>query len=228
MAAAVENDTATQAAIRAADLVTYQAGINDFITARAQVIAGTCGGSDNQACLRAMVTAFGANWDRLAGDLRSYARQGVAYRTMDVYYPTPAYDASIGIFAVLNPYLQQMNQYIASHSPGPMARVHGAFDGPDGTQDPYVKGYLLPDDVHPNWLGHEVIFWQLRALGYSGVSAVIPSVGGIAEQPDVSVRTNPDMRFAGHFPRYAVDGSVALAILLVAGATPYLRRQGKR
>jgi lysophospholipase L1-like esterase len=49
----------------------------------------------------------------------------------------------------------------------PMAQVHLAFNGPNGTDDPILKGLITIDGVHPNDAGHKAIADALRALGYA-------------------------------------------------------------
>jgi len=222
--ASVTHDSSTRSAIEKAGLVTYQSGINDFLLARGQYIAGTCGGTDEQDCLRTLVGDFSANWDALVNEIRALAPTA-AKRTMTIYYPVAAYDQSLGIFGVLNSYLAQMNAHILSNPGGLAAHVHSVFNGPTGTDDPYAKGYLLSDEVHPAWLGQSAIFLQLRAEGYSGISPNPVSAGDIAKLPEVT--TPPTAaQSSGQARQYALGGSIALAIFSVAGATAwYMRRK---
>ncbi len=193
----VESDATVRDALRRADLITYQAGINDFLQARARFLFGVCGGADNQDCLRDMVSAFVANWDQIVAELTAIA-PSASFRTMDIYYPTAGYDQFLGMFGTLDPYLSQMNGHIWNAPGGLVADVHTAFNGTAGTDDPVAKGYILPDAVHPTWLGHIVIFFRFQTLGYDDVAPHPWSVGGLAGVPNVetSARAGPVSYFA--------------------------------
>lgn len=218
----IESDATVRAALRNADLVTYQAGINDFLQARGKFIFGLCGGADNQDCLRQMVADFVTNWDRIVtetGSLSPFA----TFRAMDIYYPVAAYDESQGLFATLNTYLSQMNTHIAAHPGGAAAGVHTAFNGADGTDDPIAKGYILPDAVHPTWLGQLTMFFRVKILGYSGITPHPWSVGGIAEAPALSAGKS-----SGAGGRRRPQATVAALSLLLLLAAVAVRRRGRR
>jgi lysophospholipase L1-like esterase len=90
-------------------------------------------------------------------------------RTMDIYNPYVASDMKAGIFDTLEPYLDDVNNYIHSTSAAnniPVANVHQAFNGTDGRTDPSTTGLISPDGFHPNDAGHKAIADQLRALQY--------------------------------------------------------------
>lgn len=168
IADAVEHNSAARSAIRSADLVTLNAGINDFHFARGAFISGTCGGPDNQECLRALASIFDTNWDRLVAGVRVLA-PAAALRAMNIYYAFAGEDERTGRFATLNAYLSQMNAHIKANPGGLLADVHGLYNGPDGADDPSGKGYLLSDKVHSTSLGHRVTADAFRALGYAGL-----------------------------------------------------------
>ena len=48
----------------------------------------------------------------------------------------------------------------------PVAQVYDEFMGAGGTDDPYVKGLLLDDQLHPNADGAALIADLLDQLGY--------------------------------------------------------------
>ena len=63
-----------------------------------------------------------------------------------------------------------MNAHMAQNAANnsiPMAAVHDAFNGATGTEDPFAKGYIASDGIHPNDVGHAVIAQAFRALAYS-------------------------------------------------------------
>jgi lysophospholipase L1-like esterase len=75
-----------------------------------------------------------------------------------------------GTFSTVEPYLDQVNQHIASSVQAngiPFAQVHLAFNGPNGDQNPVAKGLITLDGIHPNDNGHKVIADALRATGYA-------------------------------------------------------------
>ncbi len=165
---AVEHSAAVRSAVRNADLVSINAGINDFHFARGAFISNTCGGADNQDCLRALVKEFDANWDRLVAGIRALG-PNAALRAMNIYYGFAGEDERSGRFATLNVYLAQMNAHIESNPGGPLTDVHRLYNGADGADDPADKGYLLADKVHSTAPAHRATADAFRALGYAGL-----------------------------------------------------------
>ena len=161
------------------NVVTLNIGGNDLAAARRSYKGKTCGGSDNQDCLKAAVVSFKSNWLGIIAAIRSL-RQGrpTIIRTMDIYNPYVNTDKAsdtvpgdgVNDFQALKPYLDDVNAYIASTSATNgilSATVSVEFNGPLGDQDPTSKGYLAFDRFHPNGLGHAVIAGLLRNLGYA-------------------------------------------------------------
>ena len=71
---ALRNDPSIRRALRGAEVVTYNIGINDLGQARGSYETGTCGGAQGERCLRIAVKEFEANWDAITKeilDLRS-------------------------------------------------------------------------------------------------------------------------------------------------------------
>ena len=92
---------------------------------------------------------------------------------MDIYDPYVASDMQKGIFTTLEPYLDEVNNYIhttAAANGVSVANVHQAYDGADGTEDPGAQGLIAVDCFHPNDAGHKLIADQLRALGLRTLS----------------------------------------------------------
>ena len=159
--------------VASAQVVTWDIGGNDLLRARDRYLAGTCGGLDNQQCLRDATAAFSSNW-------RSIVREVVAlrggrptvYRTMDLYYPFVAQDAADGRLEVLLPYLKAVNDTINSTGCGvKTAHVYQAFNG-SYTSPLQPSRYLSFDGYHPNATGHAAIAGQIRALGYAPAVAI--------------------------------------------------------
>jgi lysophospholipase L1-like esterase len=168
---AVRTDPAFRTAISNSQVVTWDIGGNDLANAYSHFTDGSCGGPDNQDCLRTAVSDFTANWDAVVSELLTLrSPQQTILRTMDIYNPFVAPAAAAGTFATLETYLDEVNAHIHTSAAAngiPVANVHQAFNGPDGTQDPISAGLIAADNFHPNDAGHKVIADQLRALGYA-------------------------------------------------------------
>ena len=148
---ALRTDPETRRALRGAEVVTFNIGINDLGQARASYEAGTCGGVRNRRCLRTAVAAFEQNWDAIVREILSPRPTDEAViRTVGLGY-TPRAE---GVFG---PYLREVNRHIASSAaengiPYAEVRLRGEQMGWDG--------------VHPNGRGYRVMAERLRALGY--------------------------------------------------------------
>jgi lysophospholipase L1-like esterase len=160
-------------------IVTVNIGGNDLLGARGDYKDRTCGGADNQDCLRAGVAVFRANFNAILAEVRSLrAGRPTIIRTMDIYNPFVNEDRAQDTwpndqgndFQVLKPYLDVINNQIAATATArniPVAQVYLAFNGPNGDIDPNDLGLLSFDDLHPNGRGHRRIADLLRGLGYS-------------------------------------------------------------
>lgn len=176
--AGIENDQGARDAIERADVVTINIGANDLMQARLRYKAGYCGGADNQDCLRQTVADFRANWDAILAVVTALRSPDEAIiRVTDFYNPFVSFDALMvswpesgaDDFSVFEKYLEQVNSHIAESSDAygiPHARIHEAFNGPNGAADPNDKGYIYSDGIHPNDNGHAVIAQELERLGY--------------------------------------------------------------
>ena len=166
----LQNDPVFRNQVSDAQVVTWDIGGNDLNNAHSQFTQKNCGGTDDQDCLRNAVTTFEQNWSAIITQLTALrSTSNTIIRTMDIYNPYVASDMQAGIFDITEPYLDEVNNYI--HSTGaasgiPVANVHQAFNGADGTTDPATLGLIAADGFHPNDAGHKVIADQLRALGY--------------------------------------------------------------
>ena len=167
---ALRNDTGFRAAILSAQVVTWDIGGNDLLAVRQEFIRGTCGGADNQECLRQAVAQFKVNWDAIVAEILAQRDpRNTILRTMDIYNPFVALDRLGGRFTILNDYLNQVNAHIvasAALNNIPCAKVHEAFNGTSGEEDPILKGFISIDGLHPNDRGHEEVAGALRQLGY--------------------------------------------------------------
>jgi lysophospholipase L1-like esterase len=184
---ALRNDPKFRRAIREAEIVTWNIGGNDLRAARTSYKNGTCGGVDNQDCLRASVATLKTNWTAITAEvLELRSTENPMVRTMDIYNPyvrtdvvsdTWQNDGGMNDFQVFKKYLDRVNRHIAttSYTEGiPYAPVYLAFNGTLGVEDPRSKGYLSFDGLHPNNTGHRVIAGELRMLGYAPLWDTLP------------------------------------------------------
>ena len=177
---ALRSDPTFRRATREAEIVTWNIGGNDLRAARNSYKKGTCGGRDNQDCLRASVATLKSNWTAITAEvLELRSTRPTIIRTMDIYNPyvrtdivsdTWQNDRGMNDFQVFKKYLDRVNRHIAATSyttDVPYTPVYLAFNGTFGDEDPRSKGYLSFDGLHPNNTGHRVIAGELRILGYA-------------------------------------------------------------
>jgi lysophospholipase L1-like esterase len=160
-------------------IVTVNIGSNDLLVIRRAYKDRTCGGNDNQTCLKEGVAAFSANFNAILAEVRTLrGDRKTIIRTMDIYYPFVNEDRAQDTwpndqgndFQVFKPYLDAVNNQIASMATArniPYAQVYLAFNGPNGDIDPDDVGLLAFDHLHPNGRGHRLIADLLKGLGYN-------------------------------------------------------------
>jgi lysophospholipase L1-like esterase len=166
---ALRNHEPLRQALSTADVITFNIGFNDLGRASEAYENGTCGGVDNQDCLRAAVGTFEENWDAIIAELLSFrSTDDTIIRTVGLGY-TPHVDTDevlgmspsygrVNDFRVFEPYANEANHHIATTATKngiPYAEVH------------LDKENISRDGVHPNDEGYETIADQLRELGYS-------------------------------------------------------------
>jgi lysophospholipase L1-like esterase len=177
---ALERNFLFQLLVWNSEVVTVNIGGNDLRAARTAYKARSCGGMDNQDCLRAAVSTFQRNWDAIIGRILGLrGSRKTLMRTMDIYNPYVSEDKATNSwtefpddqddFTVLKAYLEQANQYIAQSSAsfGGFAKVYEAFNGPGGDKDPADKGLLSFDGFHPDRTGHALMASLLRDVDYA-------------------------------------------------------------
>ena len=147
---ALRNDPSTRRALRGAEVVTYNIGINDLGQARGSYEAGTCGGAQGERCLHVAVGKLDENWDAITGEILNLSSPDeTIIRTVGLGYTPQAGRA-------FEPYLKQVNHNIATsaHESGiPYAEVSLGDKG------------LGPDGLHPDESGYEKIANELDELG---------------------------------------------------------------
>jgi lysophospholipase L1-like esterase len=146
----LRNDPSTRRALRGAEVVTYNIGINDLGQARASYEAETCGGVRGERCLRTAVEDFEANWDVITEVILTLrSPDETIIRTAGLGYTPQA-------GKTFEPYLKQANRHIATSAAKnniPYAKVSL------GDED------LGPDGLHPDDSSYQAIADQLRELG---------------------------------------------------------------
>jgi lysophospholipase L1-like esterase len=176
---AIRGNLLFRVSVAASPIVTINIGGNDLLGGRSSYKDGTCGGADNQDCLRAGVATFSANFNAILAEVRSLrGSSNTIIRTMDIYNPYVNEDRAQDTwpndqgndFQVLKPYIEAVNNQIAATATArniPYAKVYLAFNGPNGDVDPGDRGLIAFDGLHPNGSGHRLIAELLRGLGYS-------------------------------------------------------------
>jgi lysophospholipase L1-like esterase len=179
------NQSAREALSRA-QIITWDIGGNDFLGARTTFSQGACGGPDGQDCLRAAVLRFQQNWDAIMGDLGELTNgRSVLLLTMDIYDPfvretsgTEVGSSSLEM-ALFGPYLDAITAYMATTASAngiAFATIRPAFNGPDGTEDPFQKG-LMADPIHPNDEGHQRIMDAMLQVAGPRLDALKSQLG---------------------------------------------------
>lgn len=151
-------------AVASADAISVTIGFND--------VAFTDGTKSDE-----LVKTFADNLDSILGRIDTLrAGKPTMVRVTTIYNngiaSEPALDpdgAGTGI-NFWRPIIEAQNTTIctvaATHKAG-CVDIYPAFNGPDGTSSPAVKGYLGPDGVHPSQLGMVTIATALGAVGYA-------------------------------------------------------------
>jgi lysophospholipase L1-like esterase len=147
----LRTDPEIRKALRGAEVVTLNIGLNDLGQARSAYESGTCGGSHNRACLREVVDKVERNWDAIIHEISSLrSSEDTIIRILGLGY-TPRTE---GVFG---PYLARVMRHIDSAAIDadiPYAEVRLADEG------------MSADGLHPNDKGYRLIADRLRTFGY--------------------------------------------------------------
>jgi lysophospholipase L1-like esterase len=165
---ALQNDSSWRQTIRAANVITFNIGINDLGHAGEAYENGTCGGDDNQDCLREAVQALKDNWDAITAEIltlrstsdtvvRTAGLGYIPYIFTDEAPDTTPSNGRLDHLQIFKPYVKEIDSHIAA----------SATDEGIPYAEMYLgEGEISPDGVHPNDEGYEVIAEKLRELGY--------------------------------------------------------------
>ncbi|HEY0099734.1 MAG TPA: DUF4214 domain-containing protein [Pyrinomonadaceae bacterium] len=172
---ALRTDESLRTQIANSQIVTWNIGANDFQDALLRYQNGTCGGADNQNCIRAAVAKLKVDWNAIVAQILSLrSPSNTILRTMDNYNPAVDLARAFGVLHVIKPYLEEVNRFIflsAINNRIGCARVYQAFNGVNGEADAGRRGYMSSDGIHPNELGHDIIASEFRALSYAPLVA---------------------------------------------------------
>jgi lysophospholipase L1-like esterase len=147
----IRNDPEMRKTLGGAEVVTLNIGLNDLGQARSFYESGTCGGPQNEACLRDVVERIERNWEAIINEMSSLrSTENTIIRTVGLGY-TPR---TKGVFG---PYPGRVTRHIASSAADagiPYVEVRLADEG------------MSEDGLHPNDKGYRVIADRLGSLGY--------------------------------------------------------------
>ncbi len=147
----LRTDGSTRRAIGAAEVVTFNIGLNDLGRAGEAYEGGVCGGDDGQDCLRAAVEELEENWDAIVAEILGLrSTEDAVIRTAGIGYTPRVGD-------VFEPYVAEANRHVAATS---------AARGVPYAQPTLGEGRISSDGVHPNDAGYEAIADGLRGLRY--------------------------------------------------------------
>ena len=128
-----------------------------------------CGGDDSEQCLRDALDAYKADTDAIIDEIVAICGDDTLIRLYDNFMINTGYKLETGTLDISNPYWKAGMDYVeesAARYGIPVAQVYDEFMGPEGTDDPYVKGLLGEDQLHPNTEGAALIADLLDELGY--------------------------------------------------------------
>lgn len=165
------------------EVLSWDVGMSEYIGARSKYRLKSCGGPDNQDCLRDMVATWKTNWDGIISEITSARPSSTTIiRTHDFHNPYISYDKDRDTITtdtapndhlILKPYWQEMNEYScqkAAEAGIGCAKISIIFNGEDGEMDPVAAGLIRPDGLHPSDEGYKLMADAWSVLGYSPLS----------------------------------------------------------
>jgi hypothetical protein len=139
-----------------------------------------CGRDDGQQCLRDALEIYKADTDAIIDEIVAICDDDALIRLYDIYMIGTGYKLETDTLQISNPYWKAGMDYVeesAARYGIPVAQVYDAFMGPDGTDDPCVKGLLDDDQLHPNAEGV-----AMMAMG-AGVTAQVEVLHALGYDP---------------------------------------------
>jgi hypothetical protein len=116
---------------------------------------------DHTQCLQDALDACTADTDAILDELTSLADpdEGMI-RMWNLYMLNIGKKLEVGSFDTINPFWQEavehLDQEAATHGI-PVADTYRAFNGPDGTDGPFLTGLIEDDQFHPTTDGATLI-----------------------------------------------------------------------
>jgi hypothetical protein len=109
----LRNDEDLRSDISEAEVVTFHIPAGAIGDAQRSYRAGTCGGTDNQDCLREAVRLLKADIDAIITEILSLtSTSDTIIRAMEFYNPGVSEWKGLGIFEEINPYHAAHNEYL--------------------------------------------------------------------------------------------------------------------
>ncbi|GAA3610710.1 SGNH/GDSL hydrolase family protein [Microlunatus ginsengisoli] len=168
----LEHDGAEQDDISGADIVLVTIGANDFGPSYDQIVAGTCGGSDQLACVEDSLGSVQDNLTAIVKRIRELRGQKPTAILLTGYWnvfedgdvakksmTTQGLADSDALTLATNRIVQQ----VATAQHATYVDLYAPFKGSDGSDDP--TDLLADDGDHPNAAGHKLIAQALLAAG---------------------------------------------------------------
>lgn len=166
--------------LASSQVISLETGGKDWLNAREAYKSQTCGGADNQDCLRSALSLFESNWDYLTSEIASLRDPDTAiihsmiyhnpYVAKDVGADSDPDDGGLDDFQVLSSYLTAMHLYAqdVSESKGMnFTDMNLALNGPNRDRDVVEQGYARSWDIrHLSKAGYERMALALVEEGY--------------------------------------------------------------
>lgn len=168
----VQSSDLVRDAVAAADVVTLQIPLHNLDPAMRLYRSDpeACGGEDNQDCLREAFGQYKRDTEAIFAEVTALSDPSeVLIRARDTYLFSVGELKESGDLEVLNRYWRDAQEHVhavAEQHGIPVASVYDGFMGPDGTDDPAEKGWMMDDLIHPNEQGAQVMAQLMRELGY--------------------------------------------------------------
>jgi len=174
----LKNDETLRERIREADIITIGIGFPDLFFGALREYRMTLLEPDelkqkmnnDQQQLEQKLKTFRVTYDALLDEILTLTSTNKALiRVMDTYFPFVAEYKRIGIYDQSKDYIREFNNHIeqsATERGIPVVYIFLLFNGPDGDEDPFEKGWIAADFQHPNETGLELIASEFRKLGY--------------------------------------------------------------
>ena len=141
-------------AIRSADLITIELGVNQIARAAYQMTPNGCGSKDGSACVKTAEKVFEKSYGALLTQLTQLRPASkAAYRLLTAYTIPGVFHAATG--AAFTAALRAENRYVCAQAPlrgMKCVDVFAAFNGVGGSRDPQATGLIAPDG-HPSAKG---------------------------------------------------------------------------